>query len=385
MKILADSKIPLVREAFADIAEVTTLDAQQITADTVREADSLLVRSETKVNGAFLHGSRVRFVGTATIGTDHIDTDELQQRGIAFASAPGSNANSVAEYIVAALLVLAQRLGFSLEGRTLGVVGVGNIGKIVVRYAQALGMNVLQNDPPIARASNDPTLLPLEELMAADIITLHVPLTKSGQDKTYHLFDEQRLLCMKRDSIVINTSRGVVVDTNALKSALSTGHLSACVLDVWENEPNIDTRLLSLTTLGTPHIAGYSYDGKVNGTVMLHAAVCAHFGVRSVWTAPRELNNRQTNPIVIPENASQLSGLLAAVKGCYDIETDDRNLRTMLALPEPERAAYFRLLRLQYPLRREFHWHEVMAPEHQGLLIAALKALGFHNIASTPE
>ena len=377
MKIIADSKIPLVREAFAEVADVEVLDAQQITPDRVREADALIVRSETKVDGALLHSSRVRFVGTATIGTDHIDTEELQRRDIGFASAPGSNANSVAEYIVATLLVLAQRLGFTLEGRTLGVIGVGNIGKIVVRYARALGMNVLQNDPPLARASGNPVFISFDELMAADIITIHVPLARSGSDPTFHLFHERRIRQMKPGSILINTSRGAVVDTDALSNALHIGHLSASVLDVWENEPGIDARLLSLTTLGTPHIAGYSYDGKVNGTVAIHKALCEHFGLRSVWKAQLELNGEARNMITIPNTMQQFPAQLAAVKGCYDIEEDDRKMRRILTLAEPERAAYFRQLRLDYPVRREFRYHKIVAEEKQHRLISVLKALGF--------
>jgi erythronate-4-phosphate dehydrogenase len=380
MKIVADSKIQLVKEAFADVAEIALLDAQRITADTVREADALLVRSETKVDNALLQASRVRFVGTATIGTDHIDTDELQWQGIGFASAPGSNANSVAEYIVAALLVLARRFGFGLDGKTLGVVGVGNIGNIVAKYAQALEMTILQNDPPLARSSGDPVFLPLDALMVADIITLHVPLTKSGPDRTYHLFDEKRIRQMKPGSILINTSRGAVADTDALRNALRTGHLAACVLDVWENEPTIDTQLLSLATLGSPHIAGYSYDGKINGTAMIHRALCKHFGLQSTWKPKDELNNGGRDPIIIPKDSSQLDALLAAVRGCYDIEADDRSLRRMIALPESERVAYFRQLRLQYPVRREFCRHEVIARNHEASLIDVLKALGFQRI-----
>jgi erythronate-4-phosphate dehydrogenase len=226
MKIIADSKIPFVQEAFADVAEVTALDTREIVPDVVREADALLVRSETTVDKSLLNGSRVRFVATATIGTDHLDTDYLQQRGIGFASAPGSNANSVGEYIVAALLVLEERCGFSLAGKTLGVVGVGNVGTIVVRYARALGLHVLQNDPPLARTTGNPAFLPLDELMDADIITIHVPLTKTGPDKTFHLFGDARIRAMKSGSILINTSRGGVVDT---ADSPPRGMCSGCV------------------------------------------------------------------------------------------------------------------------------------------------------------
>ncbi len=380
MKIVADSKIPFVREAFADVAEVVALDTQAITRDAVCDADALLVRSETTVDNALLHGSSVRFIGTATIGTDHVDTDYLEQQGIGFASAPGSNANSVAEYIVTALLVLSQRLGFALEGRTLGVVGIGNVGSIVVKYGQALGMKVLQNDHPLARATGNPIYRSLDELMDADIITIHVPLTRGGPDKTYHLFDEQRIALMKKGGILINTARGGVVETDAIKKALRSHHLHAGVLDVWEKEPTIDTELLSLVTLGTPHIAGYSYDGKVNGTAIIHKAACNHFGWRSTWTARNALNQGAVAPITIPEGLSIVPGLLAIIKRCYDIEEDDRALRRVVLLADSERGAYFRQLRVGYPVRREFSYHEVTLSESHSPLVGILKTVGFQKI-----
>jgi len=327
MKIIADSRIPFVQEAFSDVAEVTILDTQQIVPEAIRDADALLIRSEIKVDKSLLHDSRVKFVATATIGTDHIDVDYLQHRGIGFASAPGSNANSVAEYIVAALLVLEERCKISLAGKTLGVVGVGNVGSIVVRYARALGLQVLQNDPPLARATGNPVFLPLVELVNADIITIHVPLTKTGPDKTLRLFDDRRICAMRPGSVLINTSRGAVVETAAIKNALRARHLAACVLDVWENEPAIDAELLSLVTLGTPHIAGYSFDGKVNGTVMIHRAACEYFGLVSSWL-PHDVSGQGVHsPIVVPENATHSAGLLAAIRSCYDIEGDDADCR----------------------------------------------------------
>ncbi len=367
MRIVADSKIPFVQEALADVAEVHVLATGEITPETVRNADALLVRSETNVDAALLDGSRVKFVGTATIGVDHIDTDYLQRRGIGFASAPGCNANSVAEYVIAALLVLAERLGFSLEGKALGVVGVGNIGKIVVKYAHALGMCVLQNDPPLHRATGSLVFRPLDELMDADIITLHVPLTKTGPDRTFHLFDDVRLKKMKPSSILLNTSRGAVVETEAVKAALRSSHLKACVLDVWENEPGIDAELLSLATLGTPHIAGYSFDGKVNGTAMIQQALCQYFSLQPAWS-PATVSG---SPIIARDGQD----LLAVVRQCYDIEDDDRRLREMLLLPVGERSSYFRQLRAQYPVRHEFGNNIVDL--HDRAHRDVLRALGF--------
>jgi erythronate-4-phosphate dehydrogenase len=377
MKIIADSKIPFVQEAFADVAEVTVLDTLQIVSDALRTADVLLARSETKVGESLLEGSCVKFVATATIGTDHIDTDYLRQRGIGFASAPGSNANSVGEYIVAALLVLEERCGISLTGKTLGVVGVGNVGTIVVRNARALGLRVLQNDPPRARITGDSVFVPLEELMDADMITIHVPLTKTGPDKTLHLFDDKRIRSMKPGSILINTSRGGVVETLAIKNALRDHFLEACVLDVWENEPVIDVDLLSHATLGTPHIAGYSFDGKVNGTVMIHRAVCEYFDLHSSWVPHDASGHGVRRLIVVPENSSYTAGLLAAIRSCYDIEADDASLRRLEGLVESERGAFFRCLRSQYPVRREFCNHDVEIPSENSVLAETLKTFGF--------
>ncbi|MCK4325827.1 4-phosphoerythronate dehydrogenase, partial [bacterium] len=211
MKIVADKNIPFVEEAFGKLGEVATLPGRQINSSAVKEADVLLVRTVTRVDERLLKGSRVRFVATATIGLDHVDLDYLKKKGIGFASATGCNANSVAEYIVAALLIFAQRYEFSLSGKTIGVVGVGNVGSRVVEKAGILGMNVLQNDPPLARKTGESRFRPLEELLQkSDILTLHVPLSHEGEDATYHMANEALFEKMKKGGFFINTSRGAV-------------------------------------------------------------------------------------------------------------------------------------------------------------------------------
>jgi erythronate-4-phosphate dehydrogenase len=321
MKIVADPNIPFVREAFGPLGDVQLVPGRQMTPATVREAELLLVRSVTPVNAALLDGSRVRFVATATIGTDHVDEAHLVQRGIGFASAAGSNANSVAEYIVAALL----ELGY--QGKTLGVVGVGNVGSKVVRYATALGMRVLQNDPPRQRAEKLPEFVTLDRIGAeADIITFHVPLTKSGPDATFHLFEP-------RGGIIINTSRGAVLDNQALLTA----PLAGLVLDVWEGEPTILPALLEKADFGTPHIAGYSFDGKVNGTRMIYEAACRHFGLSGSWKPELPA---PANPVLTGHN------LRSVVRQAYDITADDAALRRDYR--------HFDRLRAEYPVRREF-------------------------------
>ncbi|HTY58756.1 MAG TPA: 4-phosphoerythronate dehydrogenase, partial [Bacteroidota bacterium] len=273
MNIAVDRNIPLAGSAFAGLGNVTLLETTAVTPANVRDAGALVIRSETRVGPGLLEGSAVRFVGSATIGTDHIDIPYLASKGIAFANAPGSNANSVKEYVLAALLTLARRGGFGLRGKTLGIVGVGNVGSRVSGMARSLGMTVFENDPPRARKEGGGAFLPLDALMEADIVTLHVPLTRTGSDPTYHLFDAGRIGRMKPGSILLNTSRGAVVETAPLSRALRDGHIAAAVIDVWEGEPLIDTGLLGLAALGTPHIAGYSIDGKVKAAGMVRAAL----------------------------------------------------------------------------------------------------------------
>ena len=262
---------------FLPSGEVEVLGGRDITSQKVADADALLVRSITPVNEQLLSGSRVRFVGTATIGFDHVDLAYLERNGIGFASAPGSNANSAAEYVIAALLEIGRRHNIRLEGKSIGVIGVGNVGSRVARKCEALGMHVLRNDPPLQRQTGDPQYVPLEALYDCDFITIHTPLTREGIDKTFHLADAGFFSSLKPGAVFLNASRGAVVDSPALQQAIRAGRLRAVVLDVWEDEPDIDTGLLEMVDLGTPHIAGYSYDGKVAGMIMIYNALCAHF------------------------------------------------------------------------------------------------------------
>jgi erythronate-4-phosphate dehydrogenase len=341
-----------------------------------------VIRSETKVGPGLLEGSRVRFVGTATIGTDHIDTAYLSSRGIAFANAPGSNANAVKEYVLAALLVLSSRDRFTLRGRTLGVVGVGHIGSKVVKMARALGMTILSNDPPLARAPESAAFVPLDDLMQADIVTLHVPLTRTGADRTYRLFDRKRLAAMKPGSILINTSRGAVVDGGALKDALRRGHLRAAVLDVWEGEPEIDGELLGLASLGTPHIAGYSMDGKVNAVVMIRQALSRVLSEAPEWDP--EIPPPDVRRISLAGEDDPERALGSAVRQCYDIEFDDRQMRILLGESPEARSGYFMKLRTAYRIRREFSAVEVeITSELQGVR-RALESAGFPNFRELP-
>ena len=378
MKIIADENIPYVKEAFGTLGQVILLAGRKMDAASVSDADVLLVRSVTKVNEALLRGSKIGFVATATIGTDHIDQAYLQSRGIGFVSAFGSNANSVAEYLMAALLNLARRKEFRLRDKTIGVIGVGNIGSRAVRVTQALGMRTLQNDPPLKRKTRDPKFLPIDHLFEADILTFHTPLTMQGPDATYHMANEHFLHRMKPGSVLINTARGAVVDTQALHKAIDRQHLSMVVLDVWENEPYIDTSLLEKVSLATPHIAGYSLDGKTNGTEMIYRALCKFLGKEPKWCARDSLP-----PLPVPHIGLQVAGradedvLREVVKKVYDIERDDADLRGILKIPEAECGKFFDLKRKDYPVRREFFNTALLLKDGSEGLREKFAALGF--------
>ena len=377
MKIVADANIPLLAEAFGPVADVHALPADAITPAAVADADALLVRSVTRVDAALLDESRVRFVATATIGIDHVDTAYLAIRNIGFASAQGSNARSVAEYVLAALLVLADRTGRSLFDLTVGIVGVGNVGGRLARMLEALGLRVLPNDPPLARLTGDPWYVPLDALAEADAVTFHVPLTRTGRDATYHMVCADLLAGLRPGVWLINTSRGAVADTAALAAAVDAGRPGALVCDVWENEPAIDAGLLERTDLATPHIAGYSYDGKVGGTRMVLAALCEHVGLERNWD-PSPLMPPPAHPrLALPPAIRPQEALGRAVCAAYDIEGDDARLRDMLGQPENERPGFFKALRRTYAVRREFPETTVELARTDAAVVAALRAAGF--------
>ena len=277
MKIVIDDKIPYIREKLALLAdEVVALSGAGITADDVKDADALVVRTRTLCNADLLADSKVRFVATATIGFDHIDTAYLQRAGIQWTNCPGCNAASVAQYLECSLLLLEREKGFCLRESTIGIVGCGHVGSKVKAVAKRLGMSILVCDPLLADAG----LVSLDVIeQEADIITFHVPLTREGRYATYHMADNTFFRRLNRVPYIINTSRGEVVDNQALLTALNEGRVRDAVIDVWENEPLLDLALLQKVYIGTPHIAGYSADGKVNADNMVIDALCHHFGL----------------------------------------------------------------------------------------------------------
>jgi erythronate-4-phosphate dehydrogenase len=378
MKIVADENIPYVKEVFTSLGQVHCVSGRSLNRALLRDADVLLVRSTTLVDANLLEETNVRFVGTATIGTDHINEDYLQSREIAFTSAAGSNANSVAEYVIAALLVLAQQKRWDLSGKTLGIVGVGNIGSRVENMAPALGLNVLANDPPRQRQTGDPRFIELNKVLEADFITLHVPLTRTGPDPTYHLFDEAILQQLSPQTVLINTSRGAVVDNLALNAQLANNALGPAVLDVWEDEPDINLDLLERVAIATPHIAGYSLDGKANGAAMLYERLCRFLDINPNIQIQNLLPPPIAPELTLDSEQTDQQILTRAMTTIYDILRDDRDLRRIANQPPDQRGKFFDRLRKDYPIRREARNTHVTLTQPNPPLTEKLNRLGFH-------
>jgi erythronate-4-phosphate dehydrogenase len=380
MKIVMDENVLLGKEAFSSIGEIVSVPGRSITSEVIKNADILIVRSVTKVNEQLLKNSSIKFVGSATAGIDHVDTGYLESRNIGFASAPGSNSDSVAEYVIAGLLLLDEKEKIYLEKISLGVVGVGNVGSKVVKKSEGLGIKVLQNDPPLKRETKDDVFLELDELMNCDVITLHVPLSYSGVDKTFKLFDEKRINKMKRGSVLINSSRGKVIEQTALKSSLRKGHLAGVILDVWEKEPDIDKEMLQLVDIGTSHIAGYSYDGKVKGTRMVFDAICDFFSLNKEWNVELPSPEVPYLEVNVDETESFGASLADVVFKVYDIRKDDGKLRKILNLEEKKKSEFFDALRAKYRRRREFFNTRLELNTEDDNLKARFRALGFEVI-----
>ncbi|KAA6324884.1 Erythronate-4-phosphate dehydrogenase [termite gut metagenome] len=281
MKLVIDDKIPYIEESARTIAdEVILAPGKDFTPELVRDADALIVRTRTRCNRKLLEGSRVQLVVTATIGYDHIDTEYCRQSGIAWSNAPGCNASSVAQYVQSSLFLLQRTGCLTLKGATMGVIGAGNVGSKVAAVARKAGMRLLVNDLPRQDKEGKGGFTDLTDIAKeCNIITLHTPLYTEGKYKTFHLANEAFFQSLQRNPVLINTSRGEVVDTDRLLYALNTGMVSNAVIDVWEGEPNIHKELLEKAIIATPHIAGYSADGKANAARMSLETVCKHFGI----------------------------------------------------------------------------------------------------------
>ncbi len=349
MKIVCDNKIPFLKGALEPYADVVYLPGKDTTAEVLKDADAVITRTRTKCNESTLKGSSVKMIATATIGFDHIDTEWCEQNGIEWTNAPGCNSWSVRQYIASLLVQILNRFNIDRHNCTLGVIGVGNVGSKVAEIATILGLKVLLNDPPRARKEGNAGFVSLDEIIEkSDIITCHVPLQRSGEDATYHLFDEEQIARLKPHQMIINTSRGEVVDNKALKKALQNKSIKAASLDVWENEPDIDTELMELLFTATPHIAGYSLDGKANGTWMSVQAIGKKFNLPCKdWKVTEVPLPAQPVEFSIDLKDKNIDNVLdEAILYTYDIFTDDRRFR--------ENPLDFELQRADYPIRREF-------------------------------
>ncbi|MGJ3257463.1 MAG: 4-phosphoerythronate dehydrogenase [Alcanivorax sp.] len=359
MQIIADANMPGL-EPFDAMGTVTRVDGRSLTRQQLGEAEVLLVRSVTRVDADLLAGSRVRFVGSATIGTDHVDLAYLQRQGIRFAHAPGCNARAVAEYVLQAVLLLCEAGNRSPRGATAAVVGLGNVGLQVADWLTDLGMKVRACDPPLAGQgyAGPYRLEPLDAMLDADLITLHVPLTDSGDHATRHLLDAARLSRLSASQMLINTCRGPVIDNEALLARLEVGQAPATILDVWEAEPQVPPALFEQVLLGSPHIAGYSAEGKLKGTQMLYQAFCDWLGV-TAQPAPVSARNE-----IIDQQVANEEDLLRVLQVAYRLSEDHQRLGDSLLSEEPGTA--FDRLRKEYPVRHELHdWcyqGEVAAP-----------------------
>ena len=380
MLIVADENIPLLDAFFEGFGEIRRVPGRSIDRATVEQADVLLVRSVTNVNRALLEGSNVRFVGTCTIGTDHLDLDYFKQAGIQWSSAPGCNARGVVDYVLGSLQTLAEIEGADLKQRTYGIVGAGEVGGRLVKVLKGLGWNVLVCDPP-RQITEGSDFVSLQQIIEqCDVISLHTPLIKSGNGSTWHLFDRQRLAQLKPGTWLINASRGAVVDNAALREVLLAREDLQAVLDVWEGEPEVDVELADLCVLATPHIAGYSLDGKQRGTAQIYQALCAHLGqepsihlsdlLPAPWLAEMHLHP-ETDP------AWALATLCRSV---YDPRRDDADFRRSLVGTVQEQRQAFDLLRKHYPERREIDGLKVRIKGESAVLSQIVTALGAEHL-----
>lgn len=371
IKIVADNKIPFLKGALEKVADIEYFPGRDIGPRHVKEADALILRTRTKCNEKLLGNSQVSYIATATIGYDHLDLNFLDSKGIRWSNAPGCNSGSVMQYIASSLAYIVDKTGRPFHDLTLGIIGVGHVGEKVEKLARLTGMDVLLNDPPRERKEGPVSFTALETILSeSDVVTIHVPLNRTGKDQTFQLASRDFLGKMKKGSWLINTSRGEVVNTVALRETLMNGHTAGTILDVWENEPDIDRTLLELADIGTPHIAGYSLDGKANGTAQSVRAVSRFFGLGMDDWYPDSIPSPPDSIIQIENNLLSFEKLVRVVfNHTYDIMADNYRLKTA-----PEQ---FEKLRDNYPPRREFGAYSVQLKNPANRNIEILQKLGF--------
>lgn len=371
MKIIIDNKIPYIKGALEPFAEVVYLPGSETTPEVVKDADAIITRTRTICNEQLLKNSNVKYIATATIGFDHIDTDYCRDAGIEWTNAPGCNAESVNQYIASALFSWSMRKRITLSDLTIGIVGVGNVGSRVAKTCEILGMKVLLNDPPRERAEGSEKFVSIQTIQQqADIISFHVPLNMQGADATFHIANENFLQNLDKKALIINSCRGEVVNTEAIYDAIEANDVSGFIADCWENEPEINLDLLNHTDYGTPHIAGYSKDGKANGTKMSVQAISKFFNLGIDDWEPANVELPESTSIEINGEQRKAYSILAeAILSTYDIENDDENLKD-----SPHK---FEQLRGDYPVRREFNTYTVKAKNIDEITLKKLRRLGF--------
>ncbi|MBU3914470.1 4-phosphoerythronate dehydrogenase [bacterium] len=347
MKFVADKEILYVKEAFSTLGEVELLTGNEINHESTFDCDGIIVRTITKITPTLLKKSRVSFIGTATSGTDHVDRNFLKKNQIEFASAPGCNAIAVAEFVIFALVAYSKKNDLSLKNQVLGIIGAGNAGTALRKRAEILGIKCLLNDPPLEKKTQESKFVSLQDLIEqSNIISLHVPLVKTGRFLTHHLISESVFRNLKNDAIIINTSRGGVIDEEALLKYRDV--FQGLILDVWENEPNIDKRVLKVTDIATPHIAGYSKEGKIRATEIIYNAACRHFKVKPEWNSNQHKDFSKTPEIHVESTEDFPADVF---KHVYDIALDDSSLRKIVTCSDPKKQ--FKELRNNYNFRNE--------------------------------
>lgn len=380
MLIVADENIPLLESFFGEIGDIRQVPGRTMSALDVRDADILLVRSVTRVNRDLLSESRVRFVGTCTIGTDHIDQDWLESAGIQFSAAPGCNANSVAEYVLSVISLRAEKLCVdNWTDLKVGIVGAGNVGGELAHKLDRLGFDVVICDPPRAETAeeDDDAFADLDEALSCDVVTLHTPLVQDGDHPTYHMLNASRLAGLNSDQLLINTSRGEVIDTSALVQRLSEPNPPTVALDVWEHEPRINTELVDRAWIATPHVAGYSLEGKVQGSEMIYQALSRYLGLPVRKQAGQFLPEPALSKLSFTSAAGEMDAARVAIRSCCDPRRDDARLRHSLSLSADERGQAFDRLRRQYPVRREFSSLKIQLKGTSKSAQDTFRALGF--------
>ncbi|MBO1927692.1 4-phosphoerythronate dehydrogenase [Thiomicrorhabdus sp. 6S2-11] len=353
-KLLIDDAVPYAQTIFGHLGKVMTLPGREINAEAVKDIDALIVRSRTQVNAELLADSKVSYVGSTVVGLDHIDQDYLANTQRHFYSAQGCNANSVAEFVIHALILLAEQENFDISTKSLGIIGVGHVGKLLHAKAQALGVTCLLNDPPRAKQEGNQGFVDLEHALQADIISVHTPLTFSGADKTYHLINSEKLALLNPQQILVNAARGGIIDEQAL---LQT-HLKAKITDCWENEPNINPELIEQSFLVSPHIAGHSFEAKLAGSTMVYHDLC------SFWNEPQKNDWQQKLPkipkaITVQNAENWQKGLFYVLQKTHLIQNDDQAIR--------HNPSNFEGYRRNYPTHHEWHKQQVKVTKNQKL------------------